>query len=99
MKRACSLAVGLSFLVFSFLAGACRRAEPVTATYKVGGMTCDACAANIQTSVGGIEGVLSADVSYKEGAAEVTYDPEKLEPGAVEAAVKRMGYTAERQGF
>lgn len=77
---------------------ACQRTEPATATYKVGGMTCDACAANIETSVGEIEGVLSARVSYKEGEAEVTYDPGKLEPGAVEAAVKRMGYTAERQG-
>jgi len=77
---------------------ACQRAEPVTTTYKVGGMSCDACASNIQTSVGAIEGVVSAQVAYKDGKAEVTYDPAKVKPGAIEAAVQRMGYTAQRQG-
>jgi mercuric ion binding protein len=77
---------------------ACRRAEPVTATYKVSGMTCDACAANIQTSVGAIDGVVSAQVSFEDGTAEVTYDPEQVQPEAIEAAVQHMGYAAERQG-
>lgn len=76
---------------------ACQRAEPVTETYEVRGMTCDACAANIQSSVGRIEGVLDAQVTYKDGKAEVTYDPGKVAPGAIEAAVQGMGYSVERQ--
>lgn len=80
-------------------ATACREAgPPATATYKVGGMDCDGCASNVQTSVGKIDGVLSVRVSYKDGRAEVTYDPGELKPGAVEAAVERMGFTAERLG-
>lgn len=89
-----NLLLSLSLL----LSLACHKVEPVKATYKVGGMSCDACASSIQTSVGEIEGVLSAQVSFKDGQAEVTYDPAKLKPGAVEAAVQRMGYTAQRQG-
>ena len=90
---------GLAFVLLSLAALACQRAAPPsTATYEVEGMTCDACAANIETSVGEIEGVLSARVSYEDGRAEVTYDPARLAPGAVEAAMERMGYTAERQG-
>lgn len=85
-----SLLLGLGAL-------ACQRAEPVTATYEVRGMTCDACAANIQSSVGRIEGVLDARVTFKDGKAEVTYDPGKVAPGAIEAAVKGMGYSVERQ--
>ena len=94
MKR---ILLSLSLLLLGFGAFACQRAEPVTATYEVRGMTCDACAANIQTSVGRIEGVLDAQVSYKDGKAEVTYDPGKVESGAIEAAVKDMGYSIERQ--
>jgi copper chaperone CopZ len=97
MKKMKKMLLALSLL----LSLACQRAEPshpVTATYKVGGMSCDACASNIQTSVGAIEGVVSAEVSYKDGKAEVTYDPGKVKPEAIEAAVQRMGYTARRQG-
>ena len=93
MKRillSLSLLLGLGAL-------ACQRAEPVTAIYEVRGMTCDACAANIQSSVERIEGVVGAQVSYKDGKAEVTYDPGKVAPGAIEAAVQGMGYSAERQ--
>lgn len=89
--------LSLSLFLSLFSTVACRGAEPVTATYKVDGMTCDACAANIETSVAAIDGVVSARVSYKDGRAEVTYDPGQVEPGAVEAAVQSMGYTAERQ--
>ena len=91
MKRA------LFSLIFVLLAAACQRTEPVTATYEVKGMTCDACAANIQSSVGRIVGVVDAHVSFADGTAQVTYDPAKVEPGAIEAAVEGMGYAAERQ--
>jgi Cu+-exporting ATPase len=97
MKRTILSLVLLSLLIFAVLA-ACQRTEPVKATYAVGGMSCDACARNIETSVGSLEGVLSAHVSFKDGKAEVTYDPRTLEPGMVEAALQGMGYTAERQG-
>ena len=97
MKR---IAIFLVF-VLSLPSLACDRITASivsTATYKVEGMTCDACAANIETSISEIEGVHSARVSFADGKAEVTYDPARVQPGAIEAAVQGMGYSIETQG-
>jgi copper ion binding protein len=81
--------------VLAVLSTACREARSATATYKVEGMTCDACASNIETSVGKIDGVLAVEASHKEGRAVVTYDAGKVEPGAIEAVVDELGYPAD----
>lgn len=81
--------------VLAVLFTACREAQSATATYHVEGMTCDACAANIETSVGKIEGVLAVEASYKDGRAVVTYDADKVKPAAIEAVVDGLGYPAD----
>jgi copper ion binding protein len=81
--------------VLSVLSSACREAQSATVTYKIEGMTCDACASNIETSVGKIDGVLAVEASHKEGRAVVTYDAGKVKPGAIEAVVDDLGYPAD----
>ncbi|HJX29089.1 MAG TPA: heavy-metal-associated domain-containing protein [Thermoanaerobaculia bacterium] len=81
--------------VLAVLSTGCREARSATATYKIDGMTCDACASNIETSVGKIEGVVAVEASYKEGQAVVTYDADKVAPGAIEAVVDGLGYPAD----
>lgn len=96
MKTIFSLSAALLVLaVPAALSTGCREAQSATATYKVQGMTCDACAANIETSVGKIEGVLTVDASYKDGHCVVTYDTAKVRPAAIEAVVDGMGYPAD----
>ena len=95
MKSIYSLSPVLVLAASALLSTACREAQSATATYEVQGMTCDACAANIETSVGKMEGVLAVDASYKEGKCVVTYDASKVKPAAIEAVVDDMGYPAD----
>lgn len=93
MKTIFSFSPVLALL--AVLSSACHEARSATVTYKVEGMTCDACASNIETSVGRVDGVLAVEASHKEGRAVVTYDAEKVKPGAIEAVVDGLGYPAD----
>lgn len=95
MKSIYSLSPLLVLAVSAALSTACREGQSATATYEVQGMTCDACAANIETSVGKMEGVLAVEASYKDGKCVVTYDASKVKPAAIEAVVDDMGYPAD----
>lgn len=92
MKTIFSFSVLAVPAVLAVLSTACREAQSATATYEIEGMTCDACASNIETSVGKIDGVLAVEASYKDGRAVVTYDADKVKPGAIEAVVDDLGY-------
>jgi len=64
-----------------------------TATLRIEGMTCAACAAGIQAQLRTIPGVLAARVDYGRGAASLRIE----QPAAVERAIRTiaaMGYTA-----
>ena len=96
MKTIFSLSSALLVLtVPAVLSTGCREAQSATATYEIQGMTCDACASNIETSVGKIEGVHTVDASHKDGRCVVTYDAAKVKPAAIEAVVDGMGYPAD----
>jgi Cu+-exporting ATPase len=60
----------------------------------VSGMTCAACAARIQTVLGRLPGVQSAEVSFATASARVRLDPALASPQQVIAAVARAGYQA-----
>lgn len=60
---------------------------------KITGMTCDACATNIQQTLGSVPGVQSAEVSYANSKARLVLDAgTALEP--LIAAVATLGYRA-----
>ena len=57
---------------------------------KIGGMTCAACAANVQKALSRVEGVSEAAVNIATEQAAVLYDPEKAAKSQLEQAVKDL---------
>ncbi|MHB8155792.1 MAG: heavy metal translocating P-type ATPase [Desulfocucumaceae bacterium] len=76
--------VGLGFKV------AAQRTE-----LKVGGMTCAACSARVERTLGSLEGVFSANVNLAMERATVEYDPGRITPSDLKKAVENAGYRAE----
>jgi len=59
---------------------------------KVTGMHCAACAASVESALKKLEGVDSASVSIASEDAQVSYDPEKVNPGDIESAIRKSGF-------
>lgn len=62
-------------------------------TIKVGGMSCVRCSAAVEHALKNVKGVISAEVSYAVGKAEVEYDSSVTERKKMEKAIKQAGYT------
>lgn len=58
-------------------------------TFKVEGMTCNHCKANVEKAILGVEGVTGVTIDLNSGKAEVEGTPD---PKAVIAAVESRGY-------
>ena len=75
---------------------AASSARLATATYRVDGMTCGGCALATEIAVRKLDGVASVDAGYDDdtgaGRAEVRYDPEAVNPGAIAAAIEGAGF-------
>lgn len=69
-------------------------AAPVwqTANYRIGGMTCDACAKHVEHAVQQLPGVQAVTVSYAQGTAQVRFDPAKSPAVQVAQAINSTGY-------
>ncbi|MCZ6446375.1 MAG: organomercurial lyase MerB [Planctomycetota bacterium] len=66
-----------------------------TATLRIGGMTCDGCAAVVHSALMKVPGVRGASVSYPQGRALITLDPDS--PASNEAlvsAIEKVGFQA-----
>ena len=61
--------------------------EGTTATLRIDGLLCSACAATVRGRLERIEGVRSAEVDLESGRALVTYDPACATPESFVAAV------------
>ncbi|MDK2123701.1 heavy metal translocating P-type ATPase [Parachitinimonas caeni] len=66
---------------------------PPSQTYRIGGMSCAACAARIEKVLNRVPGV-SASVSFANESAEVVLDAGKADSQAVIAAVEKAGFRA-----
>ena len=62
---------------------------------KVSGMTCAACAARVEKTLAGREGVLRANVNFALERATVEYDPSRVEVADLTKVVADAGYRAE----
>ena len=73
--------------------------EPATASERVvipvTGMTCAACQARVQRTLGKVDGVSDASVNLMMGNATVSYDPASTSPEALVDAIRATGYGAE----
>ena len=63
-----------------------------TEKFQVTGMTCTACSAHVEKSVGKLEGVASVGVSLLQNQMNVVYDDSLLSAEAIEKAVEDAGY-------
>ncbi|GAB2960530.1 hypothetical protein GCM10027048_30360 [Hymenobacter coalescens] len=63
-----------------------------TASYRIGGMTCEACARHVEHDVQQVPGVQSVRVSYDQGTAQVRFDPAVTPAVQVEKAINGTGY-------
>ena len=72
-------------------------AQPVsytTATLPIQGMSCSSCASNVKRTLKGLDGVSAVAVSLAQRNATVAYDPKKVQPAQMQAAVNQAGYRA-----
>lgn len=60
----------------------------------VEGMSCAACAARVKKTLASIGGVSEVEVSLAERKARVRFDPSRLSPAQLVAAIKGLGYQA-----
>ena len=63
-------------------------------TLTIKGMTCGGCVAAVKHRLSKVEGVTDYDVSLEKGEADVTYDPERIDPGSIADAVSETGFKA-----
>lgn len=61
---------------------------------KVGGMTCASCPAMIKTALKKLDGIVSADVSFKEAKATVKYQEEKITVEQMIKVIEGIGMKA-----
>lgn len=69
-------------------------ADLATVEYDVAGMTCGGCALAAEVAVGRLDGVAEVEATYEDGAgsARVTYDPARVDPAHIAAAIEDLGY-------
>ena len=61
-------------------------------TYRIQGMSCEACAHHIERAVRQVPGVQSVAVSYDQATAQVRFDAAHVQPAQVENAINSTGY-------
>ncbi len=64
--------------------------------FRITGMTCAACQANITRVVNKLDGVENAEVSLLQNRMTAEFDEEKISPEEIIAAVEKIGYGASR---
>lgn len=68
--------------------------EPRTVTLRIEGMTCGGCVFGVRKVLTKLDGVSSAEVSYANQSAVVTYDSSKVTVEQMVTAIRTLGYKA-----
>ena len=73
---------------------AATGAAPIwqTRTYRIQGMTCEACARHVESAVQQGPGVQSVAVSYDQATAQVRYNSAQAQAAQLESAINSTGY-------
>ena len=66
-----------------------------SSSLQISGMHCDACVRRVNAALAKTEGIVSAEV--KIGRADVQFDPSKVTPDQIAAAIEKIGFTASLQ--
>lgn len=95
--RARFLGLGLTFLLaLPHRAAAGPVERLITDTFVITGMTCGGCEVGVEIALRRLDGVRSAEASYDDGTATVSYDAERVTPDQIVAAIEKLGYKARR---
>ncbi|TFH04221.1 MAG: heavy metal translocating P-type ATPase, partial [Methanosarcina sp.] len=73
-----------------------QKAGPKEITLGVSGMTCSACALNIEKVLTKKEGVGSVAVNLELGRAKVSFEPSLISPQEIGEAIESIGYKVEK---
>lgn len=73
---------------------AASSAQFARVQFHVEGMTCGGCVIGTRAALKKLDGVQDADASYEDSSAWALYDPAKVTPERMIAAIKELGYTA-----
>lgn len=96
MKIAVALALALALVPASraVAAEAPKAAAPAASTLviPVKGMSCGGCAAHIDASLRKLDGVKSARTEVEKAQTTVQFDPAKVKPEQLAAAITKAGY-------
>ena len=68
--------------------------ELVSVQLVVDGMHCESCSEAITAEVRRLDGVAGCTVDHVSGSASVQYDPKRVKPPQMVAAIDRLGYEA-----
>ena len=73
---------------------AINNSTPVwqTKTYRISGMTCEACARHVENAVQQVPGVQTVAVSYDQGTAQVRFDAAHAQAAQIESVINSTGY-------
>ncbi|MBO4343184.1 MAG: cation transporter, partial [Clostridia bacterium] len=64
--------------------------------YDISGMSCSACSARVEKSVGALDGVKEVNVNLISGVMTVEYDEQKVTEADMKKAVESGGYGMQR---
>ncbi len=102
MRKPSLLVAGVAVAVAALIVGWWRadatregEASRTMCVLRVEGMTCGGCEVGVRLAVGRLPGIETVAASYVEQRAEVTYDPARVGPEEIVAAVEGLGYEAE----
>ena len=74
---------------------AAQQTAEAQITFKVSGMTCTSCETIVRLALESAPGVRRAEVSYQQGEAVVTYDPNTATTNKLGEAINQTGYKVE----
>ncbi len=84
-----------SFVLTLLIAVTVSGGSTSTAVLHVEGMTCGACATSVKIVLKKVDGVVDAAVSYEKKRAVVEYDPARVSPAKLAAAIEaKLPYKA-----
>jgi copper chaperone CopZ len=74
------------------MAGASLAGQPARTTLSVNGLGCDGCASAFERRLAQVEGVATYEVRVAKGQADVTYDSDKTDAGAIGIWLLKGGF-------
>ncbi len=74
------------------MAGLFNKDKGEELVLTVEGMSCMHCVGKVEKGLGGLEGILSAQVSLEKKEARVRYDAGKVSPEQIKDKIREIGY-------